>query len=37
LLPVGWIPEKIRICPPVPVAASLTMRPMISPGPGRTP
>src|SRR5262245_62834123 len=33
LAPVGWIPEKIRICPPVSFAASLTMRPLISPAP----
>jgi hypothetical protein len=26
LLPVGWIPEKILVLPPVPVAASLMMR-----------
>jgi hypothetical protein len=26
LLPVGWIPEKILVFPPVPVAASPTIR-----------
>jgi hypothetical protein len=26
LVPVGWIPEKILVFPPVPVAASLTIR-----------
>ena len=31
MLPVGWMPEKILVLSPVPVAASLTMRPMIAP------